>query len=166
MKLEMTKEWYEKMIAEEGDLEVGAGIPLEEHDAQDEPECTEEKSNDEFVELLAFGSLVQLLRRSKGLSVEELADAARIDPAEILSVERNPKHPPRPRTVHQLATFFELPERPLVRLSNLTSTHSTKLRDAAIRFAAHSSKVMELTREERRALAEFVEFLSSQDAVS
>ena len=166
MRLDLTREWYEQKIAQEANLEVGAGIPSNEQDAQDEPERIREESDNELVELFVFSSLVQLLRRSRGLSVEQLADAARIDPTEILSVERNPKHPPRPRTVHQLAAFFELPERPLVRLSNLTTTHSTKLRDAAIRFAAHSSKVMELTQEERSALAEFVEFLSSQDAVS
>jgi transcriptional regulator with XRE-family HTH domain len=166
MRLDMTRKWFESRIAQEGNLEVGAGIPLEELEAQEEPERIEGQAQDDFVELLAFGSLVRLLRRSRGLSVEQLADAARVDPVEILSVECNPKHSPRPRTVHQLAAFFELPERPLVRLSNLTATRSTKLRDAAIHFAAHSSKVMELTREERSALAEFVGFLSSEDAES
>ena len=164
MKLDMNKEWYEKKIAQEGDLEVGAGIPLEETDVPEDSQCIGGQAQDEFIERHAFGSLVQLLRRSKGLSVEQLADASRVDPAEIISIERDPKHSPRPRTVYQLAAFLKLPERQLVRLSNLTTAHGTELRDAAIRFAAHSSKVMELTREESSALADFVEFLSSQEA--
>ncbi len=165
MKLNMSKEWFEETIGREGDLEVGAGSARK-LAARDEPPWEQrhprEEDRGEFVELCALGSLVQLLRRSKGLSVEQLAERARVDLVDIIAVERDPTHPPRPRTVHKLAAFFGLPERPLVRLSNLTTARSTKLRDAAVRFAAHSSKVMELTPEEHGALAEFVEFLSSQ----
>ena len=100
MKLDMNKEWYEKKIAQEGDLEVGAGIPLEETDVPEDSQCIGGQAQDEFIERHAFGSLVQLLRRSKGLSVEQLADASRVDPAEIISIERDPKHSPR-RDAHR-----------------------------------------------------------------
>ncbi len=161
MKLELDKAWYEKKTAEEADLEVTAAAPLG-IQAMDEPECIDERREDEFAELHAFGSLVRMLRRDRGLAVEQLAAAARIDPLEIISIERDPKYPPKPRTVHQLADYFKLPDRALVKLSNATTTHNSKLTDAAVRFAANSEKVKELSREERRALAEFVKFLSSE----
>jgi|LakMenEpi03Aug12_release.lakeMendotaPanAssembly.Ray.scaffolds.fasta_scaffold1057648_1 hypothetical protein len=50
-----------------------------------------------------------------------------------------------------------------MKLANVTTTHNEQLPDAAVRFAASSSKVMELSREERAALAEFVQFLASQE---
>ncbi len=163
MKLNLSKKWYEQRIALEGDLEVGAGMPWEKLGIQGKPQSTEEQTQEELVERLAFGSLVQMLRRKKGLSIEQLADAANIDAMEIISIENEPKYLPRPRTVHQLSETFRLPERSLTRLSNLTTVHDTKLRDAAVRFAAHSSPVTELTGEESCALNEFVAYLSSQN---
>ena len=161
MKLELDKAWYEKKTAEEADLEVTAAAP---HGVQamDESECIDERREDEFAELHAFGSLVRMLRRDRRLAVEQLAANARVDLLEVISIERDPKYVPKPRTVHQLADYFDLPDRALVKLSNATITHNSKLMDAAVRFAANSDKVMELSREERRALDEFVKFLSSE----
>ncbi len=163
MKLNLSKKWYEQNIALEEGFEVGAGMPWEKLGAQDKLASDEEQTQEELVERLAFGSLVQLQRRKKGFSIEKLANAAQVDAMELISIERDPKHTPRPRTVHQLAKVFGLPERPLTRLSNLTTTHSSGLRDAAVRFAAHSSTVTELTSEESSALNEFVAYLSSQN---
>jgi len=161
MKLNLNKEWYEERIPREADLDVTAGIPVEDefHD-QREPRGQQEEGG--FAEFHAFGSLVQLLRRNRSLTVEQLSTAANIDVTEVISIECDAKYAPKPRTVHQLATYFELPDRSLIKLSNLTTVHSAKLRDAVVRFAANSSTVMELSREERQALTEFVGFLSSE----
>jgi len=164
MKLELDKGWYEKRIAQEGDLEVTAGAPLEEQDAQERPARSLRPSEDVFPGLDAFGSLVQMLRRDRYLSVEQLASSARVDVREIVFIERDPRYVPKPRTVHQLAVYFGLPDRALIKLSNLTTVHSPRLTDAAVRFAAHSQRVRELDREEREALAEFVKVLSSEQS--
>ena len=166
MKLNLSKKWYEQNIPLEEGFEVGAGMPWEKLGSQGKPESTEEQAQEDVVDRLAFGSLVQMLRRQKGLSIDQLADAARIDTMELISIERDPKHPPRPGTVHQLAKVFGLPERTLTRLSNLPTTYSSELRDAAVRFAANSSPVTELTGEESAALNEFVAYLSSQATTS
>jgi transcriptional regulator with XRE-family HTH domain len=161
MKLNLSKSWYENRIPKEKDLEVGLGSPFKEESGDAGKEAAQFEP-EEFVELYAFGGLVQFLRRDHMLSIEQLASRAQIDPLEILTIERDAKYVPKPRTVHQLAQFFKLPERPLLKLSNVTTDHNEKLRDAAVRFAANSTKVMELSREERAALSEFVDFLSSQ----
>ncbi len=165
MKLSLDKNWYKARIAQEGDLDVTAGVPLDEHEnTQAGTEQPAQPTEDAVLGLHVFGSLVQMLRRERRLSVEQLAVKARVDAVEIVAIERDPRFIPKPRTVHQLAHYFRLPERALAKLSNITTVHSSQLEDAAVRFAANSESVMELNREERQALADFVKFLVSGDA--
>lgn len=79
-----------------------------------------------------------------------------------MSIEYDLHYEPRPRTVHQLAAFFGLPERKLLELSNLTTAHSPELKQAAVRFAANAKNVLDLTSDERSALNEFVKFLEAR----
>jgi len=162
MKLELNRRWYERRLPQEGDLDVTVRTPDVE-DCNDEPTSRTQHPEDLFVERHAFGALVQMLRRDRRLSIAQLAVEAQIEAAEIVAIERDPEYVPRPRTVHQLASFFGLSNRALLKLSNVTAVDNTTLRDAAVRFAAHSTKVIELSSDERQALSEFVKFLSSQD---
>lgn len=162
MKLELTKGWFEKNIPHDNP-EVGAGIPERGIEGQCVTEEVGIRREDDFVEAYAFGALVQLLRRERKLSVDQLASAVQVATPELISIELDPKYVPKPRTVFQISKYFGLPDRPLMKLANVTTTHNDRLRDAAVRFAASSSKVMELSREERAALAEFVQFLASQE---
>ncbi len=136
MKQHKSKEWYKRKIALEGDLEVGAGMPWAKFDSQHKSVKDEKQTQEELVERIAFGSLVQLERRRKGFSIEKLADVAQVDVMELIGIERDPKYTPHPRTIHQLAKVFGIPERPLMRLSKLSATHNSELRDEAVRFAA------------------------------
>lgn len=163
MKLELTKKWFEKNLPHDNP-EVGAGIPVQVHEQHSKPVDLASSQEDEFAESYAFGALVQLLRRDCKLTVDQLATAVQVAAPELISIEFDPKYVPKPRTVFRLSKYFGLPDRPLMKLANVTTVHSDKLRDAAVRFAASSSKVMELSREERAALAEFVRFLASQEA--
>jgi hypothetical protein len=162
MKLELAKGWFEKNIPHDNP-EVGAGLPEQGVELQ----CVTGEGGihreDDFVEAYAFGALVQLLRRDRKLTVDQLASAVQVGTPELISIELDPKYIPKPRTVFQISKYFGLPDRPLMKLANVTTTHNDRLRDAAVRFAASSSKVMELSREERAALAEFVQFLASQE---
>jgi hypothetical protein len=162
MKLNLNRKWFEDRISAEDNCEVGAGAPPEESVARTGPRVAEH-SEDESVGTYAFGALVALLRRDRMLTVEQLAAEARISAEDLLNIEVYPRHVPNPRTVYQLAQVFKIPQRSLMKLSNLTTVHSERLRDAAVHFAASSSQVMDLTPEERAALTEFVHFLSSQD---
>lgn len=163
MKLELNRKWFEDRISAEDNCEVGAGAAPQES-ADENKLCVAHHSEDGFVETYAFGTLVAMLRRDRMLSIDELAAEARISTAEILSIEADPNYVPKPRAVHQLAVYFNIPQRSLLKLANVTIVHNNRLRDAAVRFAANSSQVMKLSREERAALTEFVEFLSTQDA--
>lgn len=164
MKLKLSRQWFEKRIGNEGVTDVTAGSIS--------PNAVEEIASERVdpssqipVERemhLAFGALISLLRRDAKLSAEELAVEARVEISEILEIERDVTYSPRVRTVHELASFFRLPIRAFLKLSGVTHVHSSEFREEAIRFAAKSETMSSLTRNERRALSEFVKYLSTE----
>jgi len=105
-----------------------------------------------------LGALVQMLRRRERISIDELARAARVDVSELRRIELDPAFEPNPRTIFQLERYFNLPERSLVVLSGAVHVDDD-VREEAVRFAASSEHVSELTKEERKLLNQFVKFL-------
>jgi len=118
----------------------------------------------EEAEVLALhrglGVLLRLLRRRDGLSVEELARAARVDPAELTRIESDASYDPSPRTIYQLEEHFRLPARSLVLLSGAQDV-GDDVRSEAIRFAASADGISTLSRAERKLLNSFVAFLKA-----
>ena len=106
-----------------------------------------------------LGALIQMLRRDKRLSVEELAERARVDAAELQGIERDPTFDPSPRTIYQLEQHFKLRERSLVMLSGAVHV-GNDVREEAVRFAASSENIHGLTKKERTLLNQFVKFLT------
>ncbi|MHB1033037.1 MAG: helix-turn-helix domain-containing protein [Pirellulales bacterium] len=105
-----------------------------------------------------FGRLIEYARRSKGLSVEQLAQQADVDLAEIVEIERHENAVPQLRTVYQLANALKLPAGKLAEVAGL-ATPQPVISDAALRFAARSEPTARLTRVEREAFEEFVKVL-------
>lgn len=108
---------------------------------------------------IIFGNLVYLLRRQAELSVEEFALEEDIDVDEILSIERDPSHIPDPRTVHQIASRFKLPEDKLMGLAGVTELRSHRTLEQGMKFAARSESTEHLSRDQVQALEEFVRIL-------
>lgn len=159
MNISISREWIRKKAKEEEGFDIAAGRP---NQTSDESLRCFAGDDSDAAEHLAFGALIEFLRRAQKLSALQLAEAAEIDVAEIIRIEVDVRFMPRPRTVHQLAKFFGLPEKRLLELSNLTTVHTPEIREAAVRFAANAKKVTELDRAEREALNEFVKVLSSR----
>jgi transcriptional regulator with XRE-family HTH domain len=117
---------------------------------------------DETAQILGLhrglGSLVHMLRRRAKLSVEELAARARIDVSELRGIELDPSIDPNPRTMYQLEEYFDLPARSLIILSGAVQV-ANDVREEAVRFAASSQGISNLSREEKRLLNRFVRFL-------
>ena len=157
MKIEFTKEWCRHMAELEGDAEIGAG-PL----AVD-PVFTGESipaiSSDEDEPHIAFGRFVSLMRRQRGLSLEELATGADVDVAILVEIENDPHHKPELRTTYQLANYFGVSRSGLMQVAGLAARKDAKLSDEAIRFAARSEPTAALTAEEKDALEAFVAVL-------
>lgn len=164
--MEVTKEWCLAMARREGASMPTAGIP-EDDDFMQLVLDKAGVSSDPGRALaptaalhLAFGGFVHLMRRSRGLTIEALADRAEVDLDELVTLERDPHYTPEARTVYQLAQTFGVPSKPLMQLSGNTVATDRQLSEAAIRFAARSGLVDSLTAEERSALEQFVAALS------
>jgi len=155
MKLTLTKDWLVRRAALEADIDVAAGLSARNPFLDDAPPASSEAR-------LAFGPLVQLMRRKSLMSMEKLAEEARVDLVEIVAIERDPGFRPEPRTVHQIARVLKLPAKSLLQLSGNTVVRDDHFRDEAVRFAARSGSVERLTPEEKSALEEYVAFLSEQ----
>lgn len=157
MKINIAKEWCLKMAELEDDSEINAGLlaidPIFDGDVLPIEETSGELS-------IAFGRFVRLMRRNRGLTIEKLADDADIDVVELVGIEDDTHYKPDPRTVYQLANFFDVPRAKLMEISGLTVPRDDRLVEEAMRFAARSDPLVELTVEERAALDAFVAVLS------
>ncbi len=111
----------------------------------------------------AFNRVVQMLRRSRGLTIDGLAEQTGIDRTELVALERNPGYRPSPLTLHRLSQFFEVPDRKLAVLAGAIRDVPEGLRQHAAAFAAQSDSFSKLTKEEQRVLDDFVGFLRSDD---
>src|SRR6266849_5580414 len=112
MNLHISRERLRERILREPDCEFEAGLPIRDFEVLSifVPNDLAAIRNVNGREMsLAFGSLIRLSRRRERLSVEQLAEKARVELVEVLAIEQEHGYIPRPRTVHQLATFLKLP---------------------------------------------------------
>ena len=111
---------------------------------------------------LAFSTLISYRRRALRLTIESLAEKAKVDVDELLQIEEDTGYVPEARTVHQLANELKLPIPQLLVLSGNARSANSELTEAAVRFAARSRAVEKLNREQSEALNEFVKVLVEQ----
>jgi HTH-type transcriptional regulator, competence development regulator len=160
MRIELTKNWCLRMaqLEAETDGEISAGLLA--IDPVFESKTVPAESSEETT--IAFSRFVRLARRSRGLSIEKLAENADVEVVELVSIEENGQYKPDLRTVYQLANFFGVQRANLLQVAGLTAPKDSHIVDEAVRFAARSETVATLTAEERSALEAFVSVLSEQ----
>jgi len=107
----------------------------------------------------AFVSLLDLTRREHKLTWEQFSQRLDVDLGELIGIDNDEKYKPTPRTVSKIAHFIHVPAEKLFILSGLARAHDTHFQEEALRFAARSQPVEELTFEEHEALKEYVKFL-------
>ena len=147
MRIERNKEWWLAKARQEGNSVVGAGLLAL------DPKPSEVGSHVGADEArIAFGRFISLMRRRRGLSVEKLAEIAKVEASELLIIEEDVQYVPDQRTVYYLAQVFEVPEQRLMQLSGLAVANDPGFRQEAVRFAARSESVQKLTSEEAAAL--------------
>lgn len=162
MEMLVSRDWLRRKIEADPDIENDVGNPIEALEDIGMFLPAELSSEDEeIVELKhVFGVLIRQLRRSEQLTIEELARKARIEIEELKLVEHDPHYRPRPRVVHQLAEYFDVPSRSLMKLSGATISRDRALQEHAMKFAAKSDDLSKLTQEEQILLNEFVKYLA------
>lgn len=164
MKMNLSKEWLRQRAALDDKADVSAGtLDLKRLPAARPANVVAiEASAEADTPSPAFGRLINLWRRKKGLRIDALAEKARIDVAELIEIERNLNYVPEPRTVYQLAKTLDLPSERMLELSGNVIVRDSGLGQEAVRFAARSESVEKLSKDEQRALEEFVKFLSEK----
>jgi transcriptional regulator with XRE-family HTH domain len=158
MKLEIKREWFLAAARREGDVEVGAGRIA--FDPEPEVEGAPVQALPTEAMQLAFGKLVNFLRRKRSWSIEELAKQTKIDAAELLLVEKEPRHQAEPHTVFQLANVFNLNFKSLQQLAGLVVVRNQEVVTEAVRFAANSDSIEKLSPEQTRSVELFVAALN------
>jgi transcriptional regulator with XRE-family HTH domain len=108
-----------------------------------------------------FHRVVQMLRRSRGLTVDALSHQTGIDRMELVALERDSAYRPSPLTLHRLSKFFNVPDRKLAILAGAIREIPEQIREEASKFAAQSESFSKLTKEEQKVLDDFVGFLRS-----
>lgn len=158
MKLEIKREWCLAAARREGDLEVGAGRIA--FDPKPEAEGAPVQALPTEAMQLAFGKLVNFLRRKRSWSIEELAKQAKVDAAELLIIEKEARYQAEPHTVFQLAQVFNLNFKSLQQLAGLTVVRNQQVVTEAVRFAANSDSIEKLSPEQTRSVEQFVAALN------
>ncbi len=160
MKLRISKEWCMRMAQLEGDAEIGAGRlainPVLDGDATPVVDRDDEEPN------IVFGRLINLMRRHRRVSLEQLAKDADVTVTELVEIESDMRYKASLRTTYQLANYFNMPRSGFMQVAGLTARKNARLSDEAVRFAARAEPTAELTLEENAALEAFVAVLSKQ----
>lgn len=165
MEMLISQDWLRRKVESDPDVDTESGpslATLESIGMFLPTELTPADENKVVSLVQAFGVLVRQLRRQKQWTVDELAKRARVDAEDLRQIERDPHFRPRPRVVHQLAEVFGMPERSLMKLSGATITQDNGFQEEAMRFAAKSDDMSKLSRDEQRALNDYVKYLIKQ----
>lgn len=117
---------------------------------------------DRGVNPFVFRTFLHLLRRSKGLTLDELARESDIPREDLVAVEQEEGYRPSPRTVFLLSRFYHLSAVKLAALAGAMEQPRAEIREPAFRFAAMLESFSKLSKEEKHALADLVRALSRQ----
>jgi transcriptional regulator with XRE-family HTH domain len=160
MKFSTNRKWLERRADQEDRHFISVGGLISTLD----PTCQTELTSTQNVETTktVFVRLLQLARRERRMSLEELAEKADIDLAVLVKIETDEAFEPDLRTVHQLAAVLDLPPKKLMVLAGLLHMKDAGLQQASVRFAARSEPIGNVSPEEHAALEEYVKFLNEQ----
>jgi HTH-type transcriptional regulator, competence development regulator len=153
MRFNTDPEWLKKQAALEDNCFVSVGgLVLAVEDLQQQAQRVNPAR-------AAFVNLLNLTRRENKFTWEQFSQKLDVDLAELIGIENDENYKPTPRTVTKIAQFIHVPAEKLFILSGLARARDIQFEEAALRFAARSQPVEELTTEEHEALKEYVKFL-------
>ena len=111
---------------------------------------------------LAFARFVNMARRKQGLTIEKLAEDADIEIGELMSIEEDTHYEPDLRTVWSLSNIFGVSQTRLMELAGLAVPKDGHWLQSAVRFAARSAPIEELTPDEQIAFEGLIAVLSEK----
>jgi transcriptional regulator with XRE-family HTH domain len=170
MKMRFTNEWLQRRIDRDADLDSDAGLPITKIEVlraflPEAPARVPAAAAPKVRQSAALlGHLLRQLRRRDKLELARLSAEVRVPEQELRAIEEGGATSLRPRTLHQLATFYKIPAQALLALSPAAARRDLDLDQAAVRFATDSDDISKLSPDERKSLNEFVKYLSEYGA--
>ena len=178
MDITFSQEWLRRVAKEEEDVRFSVGGWTSELEEQFGPELNgttmTTEGQAEQVDLSevsleeadpkhvqsgnVFGQFLNMARRERGLSVQQLAQTIGMNPYDLLRLEDG-KDLPELRIISRVAKVFNVPPRKLAQASGVVIPDQTTAK-AALAFAA-SSSTKPLEPEQRDALHEFIRALAT-----
>jgi DNA-binding XRE family transcriptional regulator len=178
MDMTFSQEWLRRVAKEEEDVRFSVGGWTSELEEQFGPELNgatiaiegragqadlseillEEAEPKHVQSGNVFGQFLNMARRERGLSVQQLAQTIGMNPYDLLLLEVG-KELPELRIVSKVANVFNVPPRKLAQAAGLMIADRTTAQ-AALAFAA-SSSTKPLEPEQKEALHEFIRALAS-----
>jgi len=157
MRLDISKDWCLEKGRAEVDENIGAGLlgidPI--IDSDEGVEILDESR-------LALGRFVELKRRQERLTIEALAMKADVEISELLQIEHGRLLKPEVRTLYKIATVFGVDHKKLMGLSGLTRSKDMSFVEDAVKYAARSESLEDLSEEEQAALDGLIAVLGSK----
>lgn len=106
-----------------------------------------------------FARLVEFWRRKQRMTVFQLAEKTGLEEAEILDAEQGDTVP-EPRVLYVLSSALGVSYDKLLHLTGHVQERNEQLNHAAVRFAANSESMEQLSPEEESALQDFIQALA------
>jgi DNA-binding XRE family transcriptional regulator len=154
MELKINKKWLQKHLNADENQDFSAGdLALRTHEGGLHSSAHESTGR-------AFGMLVHLWRVDQGMTVEKLAQTARVDIDEIESIETEPEYTPEPQTVCSLAAMMSVPELKLLTLTGHVVQNDPDLVEHSQSFAANAKQWEHISKEQRVLLKQYIKYLS------
>lgn len=160
MKFHIPAAWCENMARKEMGMEIGVGLlAIDPFFLEEKPARDNTCGDDSIIPLNRF---VHLMRRNKGLTLEQLANQADIDLADLLNIEEDAHYLPEVRAIYNLSKVFNVSQKKMMGLSGLTKPKNKEYIEEAVRYAARSASIEQLSAEEQAALEGFISVLSEK----
>jgi len=167
MKMRFTNEWLRGRIERDADLDSDAGLPITKIEvlkaflpaaaAARAPAAAASPAARQSA--AALRHLLRQLRRRDKLELSRLSAEVRVPERELRALEEGVVTALRPRTLHQLATYYRISAQALLALSPFAARRDPDLDKAAVKFATNSDDISKLSPQERKSLNEFVKYL-------
>lgn len=171
MKLHFTSDWLCGHIDSDPDIEHDAGfplrdtVPLMQFVDKESAQIIDKETQSKKPKAAILHVLLHQVRRRDHLSIYQFADLIRVEVTQLENIENDPDFVPRPRTLHKIAEYLNIPTTAVQNLTVDAVNINEAVAEEALRFAASSEDLTALTGTERQGLNSFVKFLSKLDKV-
>ena len=175
-KIKATDKWYREMAKIEADHDISAGGMT----SEEELSPAKAKTGQAIVRQVkprkedtlrterrwvGYSRFMHMLRIQKRLTIDQLARRIDVDSEQLLFIESKIGYKAPPRTLRNLANFYELPMKGFLQLAGVLAPDK-RLEEDMVKFAAESDSFETLSAEEKRLLNNIIKLISDRSSIN